>query len=178
MVEGEKTEEKTEEPTDEPKEETKEPIEYKEFTMPEGIEIEPESMGKFQEWASRNNLSQEAAQEAIDIQTALMRKAVTYMAAQRESMIEGWKEDTLKLDDFKGDAGLKNIEASAKALKNIAGDGFMELLDQSGLGNHPEMVKLGLAVHNLTKEDSYVPGGAPTSKPQTLEEALYGTKGV
>src|SRR5579859_718776 len=60
-----------EKPSEEPK-----PVEYKDFEVPEGIEVKPEQMAEFKAEAAKFGLSQEAAQAMISRHGAALKAAV------------------------------------------------------------------------------------------------------
>ena len=77
---GEAAEDVTEQAeTDQPEEEQSEekpgaPEEYADFTLPEGMEADPDLIAEFKAEAKRLNLSQEDAQKLVDIQAKLAEK--------------------------------------------------------------------------------------------------------
>lgn len=87
-----------EQPKETPKEPPKEPakpeelatelakeIEYTDFTLPDGFTKDDEAFGAFIPWAKENKLSQEQAQKALDMHSALMQKTVSQIIQQRET---------------------------------------------------------------------------------------------
>lgn len=172
-VTPEATPETTPEVKEEPaKEET--PQAYTEFVLPEGVELDGGMMKAFQDLAKKGDLSQELAQEFVDLQASGLKATQDKINQQITETNEVWKSEVLVMDDFKGERGLENIQSASDAFKKLGGDEFAEYLETTGLGNHPTMVKMGFEIHKLISEDTLVNGDASATGPKTLENALYG----
>ena len=169
-----KTETAPEVKTETAPEPEKQEIAYTDFTLPEGVELDSGMMTAFQDLAKKGELSQELAQEFVDLQTAGLKAAQEQINQQIADTNESWKSEVLAMDDFKGEKGIENIQAASDAFKKLGGDKFAEYLETTGLGNHPAMVKMGFEVHKLISEDTLVNGDASLTGPKTLENALYG----
>ena len=94
------------------KEETQkktEPITYTDFTVPDGIEIDKESMEAFKQIGSELGIKQEDAQKLLDLQTKLAQKQQSDFEAAMAKQAEDWQNEVLAIDTFKGDEGAKNI---------------------------------------------------------------------
>lgn len=156
---------------------TPEPVAFTDFSFPEGITIDPGAMAEFSELAKADGLSQESAQKYVDLQTKLVQGHTDSMVATLEQTSETWKQEVLANDLFKGDAGAENLKVASEAIKKLGGEKFSEYLETTGLGNHPEMVKLGFEISKLINEDTLVNSGSPGgNKSGSFESALYGTK--
>lgn len=145
------------------------PEEYEAFEVPEGIQINPELGEKFQEAAKKMNLTQEQAQEFITMQSE-------YALAQQNLVIEqrnAWA-DEVRADKELGGSKLNSTLASAgKALDKYGSPELRGLLDESGLGNHPLMVRFFNEVGKSVSEDTLEGGDVPESK-KSPAEILFG----
>jgi hypothetical protein len=96
-----------------------------------------------------------------------------------QQQIQQWQEDVRKDPEIGGDALGENLATAKKVLDAFdttddEGNGQLaQLLDQSGLGNHPAVVKTFHAIGQKLSEDNFVTGGAPQGE-QSREERLYG----
>ena len=142
-----------------------------EFTAAEGREFDPAVIAEFSAVAKELNLPQEAAQKVLD-------KMGPAIAARQEAAIADarakWVADT------KADAEIGGPELAQKiALANTTFEKFgtpelRALLDESGLGDHPEMLRWAHRVGKAMSEDGFVAGrsNAPdTRSPQNLYSA-------
>lgn len=167
QLEAGKTEDSTKDnPSEKPGESAAE-VEYV-FEMPEGIELDEARAADFKGIAKELNLSQEAAQKLVNLGIAREQEILD----RHTNMVKGWAEAV------EADTELSTSENKATARKVIDTFGTPELkqyLNTTGLGNHPELVRLALKVGKAMSEDAFVAGkssGAP--EPKSAEDILYG----
>ena len=87
---------------------------------------------------------------------------------QQKSWVEQAKADT----EYGNDKFDESISVAVKARDNFGTSEFNEMLDSSGLGNHPEMIRFLNRVGKAISEDSVVVGGNSTSA-LSREAVLY-----
>lgn len=156
----------------------KKPIEY-DLKAPEGMQLDAEALGEFKEIAKELGLENESAQKLTDLGTKLAAK---WEAKQVETIQQAqaeWAEQSKTDKRFGGDALQENLGVAKKALDTFATPELQQLLNQSGLGNHPEVINAFYNVGKAISEDRFVNGGkAPSNANQPLMEraakALYG----
>ena len=155
-----------------PTEETKSegvPEKY-EFKAPEGKAYDNAVLEPFAEAAREANLTQDAAQKILD------RMAPALAARQQEQVAAvrtGWLESSRTDKEFGGDKLQENLSAAKRALDSYAAPEFRKLLDDTGLGNHPEVIRMLVRVGKSMNEDSFVAGGAAFKGTQDLAAKLY-----
>ncbi len=144
------------------------PEAYEDFTVPEGLEIDQVAMDSFKDIAKNSNLDQETAQKFVDLYNEQIQK----MNQTHIETVGQWAKDSENDKEFGGRHFQENLATANKGLKNFFGDGFIQLLTQTGLGNHPEAIrgfhKIGLQL----KDGSVVKGAAPKTDPLA---AMYPT---
>ena len=133
-----------------------------EFKAEEGKEFDPVVLEKFGEVAKELNLSQDNAQKLIDkIAPALAERQM----AQLESAKAAWAESARSDKEYGGDKLTENLAVAQKAMNQFGSPELRTLLNESGLGNHPEIIRAFYRAGKAISEDSYVPngqGGAPS----------------
>lgn len=138
-----------------------------EFTAPEGIELDKASTDEFVAIAKELKLPKDAAQKVVDL-------AVKREVANREAhktMVNGWAE-TVKADKELGGDKLEASMATAKKAIDLGPPELKELLNNSGLGNHPAVFKWAHAVGKALSEDRFVTGKAG-EKPASVASTLF-----
>ncbi len=173
---GEAAEDATEQAeTDQPEEEQSEekpgaPEEYADFTLPEGMEIDPDLIAEFKAEAKRLNLSQEDAQKLVDIQAKLAEKQGKAILEQHQKTIAEWAEQ-VKTElgaDYK-----KELAFAAKAINKFGTPELREFFNATGIGNHPELVKVFINIGKQISEDAFVEGKTKAA-PKSAAEIIYG----
>ena len=161
-----------------PKAETKAPAEDKpvvpekyEFKAPDGREFDGETIAAYSEVARELGLSQDAAQKLLD-------RMGPQMAQRQEAQIQAvrneWTKSATSDKEFGGPALAENLSVAKKALDAFGTPELRDLLNTSGLGNHPEVIRLFYRAGKAISEDRFVGGSATTAKargPMTFDDA-------
>lgn len=152
-----------------------------ELTFSEGVTADAATIEEATPLLKELNLSNEQAQKFVPIIEAHTERAIKARDAQIDQFIteqrKGWL-DAAKSDE---QIGGKNWDATivdaAKALDRfgaVKGSEFRGLLDQTGLGNHPEMIRMFAAIGKAISEDTDFPRASGANAPaQSREEILY-----
>ena len=148
------------------------------------IEFEPETkvdkalLGQFQNWAHENKIPlDKAVSLAKDYEKSVNDKLKSVPELQAQAM-EKQKNDwlaELKADkEFGGANWDKNMSHINAAMKQYGTPELRELLDSSGMGNHPLVVKLMAQVGKDLAEPDFVRGDK-AGKEKSAAEVLYPT---
>lgn len=127
-----------------------------EFKSPEGTDIHADTLTNFSEVAKELNLSQDAAQKILD-------KMAPAMAARQAEAIEAvktqWADSARTDKEFGGDKLNENLGVAKKALDAFGTPELRTLLNESGLGNNPEVIRFMYRAGKAISEDGFVQGG-------------------
>lgn len=141
---------------------TKNAPEKYEFKAPEGKEYDSQLLEAFTGAAKEADLSQEVAQKLIDTMgPALAERQVE----QVKAVITGWTEQSKSDAEFGGEKFKENLGIAKKALDAFdpipSGEkttALRTLLDTSGMGNHPELIRVLYRAGKAISEDKFVAG--------------------
>lgn len=133
-----------------------------EFTAPEGQAFDENVVSQFSEVAKELNLPQDAAQKILD------KMAPVIQARQDETLqaVRSQWETTSKADkEFGGDKLAENLAVAKRAMDQFGTPELRELLNTTGLGNHPEVIRVLYRAGLAISEDGFVGGrGGNTAK--------------
>ena len=145
------------------------PAEYA-FSVPEGADLDEGAIAAFTEFARDAKLSQEHAQ-------GLLAKLAQAAPARRDKLIEQaraqWQQDAHADQEIGGDKLDENLGIAKKALEQFGSKELRSLLDESGLGNHPEMIRVFYKIGKAISEDGFVAGRASQQAQPTLAQQMY-----
>lgn len=131
------------------------PVEYAAFVAPEGVTLDAPVVEAFTGIAKELGLPQDKAQAVID-------KVAPAMKAQQDAAFETMKDTMLtaaKADAEIGGEKFDESVATAKlAIDTYFAPSFAKFLNDSGLGNHPEMIRGLMKAGAPLKADGHVPG--------------------
>ena len=116
-------------------------------------ELDPEVVTAFGEVAKELDLPQDAAQKVLDKVAPVIQAR---QAEQVEKARVEWAEESKSDDEFGGETFETNLEVAKTALNAFGTDPFKQLLSESGLGNHPEVIRFMYRAGKAISEDSYV----------------------
>ncbi|GAL57161.1 hypothetical protein EV102420_06_00350 [Pseudescherichia vulneris NBRC 102420] len=172
--EGEKPE--GEKPDGEKKQEEKKPEgapEKYEFKAAEGQELDATALEQFEPIARELNLTNEQAQKMVDLYgTQILPMVQKQQAEAWQKTTEQWAADVKADKEIGGDKLTANIGVAQRALETFGTPDLKEYLNASGLGNHPELIKVFVKVGKAMSEDGMVTG--KESGQRTAAEVLYG----
>lgn len=144
-----------------------------EFKAGEGVELDQEALKDFEPLARELNLTNEQAQKMVDLYSGKILPMVQKQQAEAwQKQTEGWAE-AVKADKEIGGANLtSSISTAQRALETFGSPELKEYLNTTGLGNHPELIKVFVKVGKAMSEDGMVTG--KESGQRTAAEVLYG----
>ena len=115
--------------------------------------LDPEVLTAFGEVAKELDLPQDAAQKVLDKVAPVIQAR---QAEQVEQARTEWAESSKSDDEFGGENLNANLEVAKTALDAFGTDPLKQLLSESGLGNHPEVIRFMYRAGKAISEDSYV----------------------
>lgn len=143
-----------------------------EFKPPEGQQFDTEVLSVFQEAAKELNLSQDAAQKILD------KMAPTVQARQMQQLEQirtDWANQATADKEYGGDALNENLAIAKKSLDAFGTPELRSLLQESGLGNHPEVIRFMFRAGKAISEDKFVGGARQGGKDAPKSNADYAT---
>lgn len=146
-----------------------------EFKAPENKNFDPEVIEAYSTVAKELNLPQESAQKILD---AIAPKIAERYEARQAEALQQFKADLVnqtKADkELGGDKLQENVAVAEKALAAFGTPELRKLLTDSGLSNHPEVIRAFFRAGKAISEDKFVPGGtAPPKGATNPAKALY-----
>lgn len=163
---------------DKPAEESKPAAETKpegapekyEFKAPEGKEYDASVLESFSAAAKDANLSQDAAQKLLEEMAPALAER---QQAQVKAVQEGWLEASKTDKEFGGEKLQENLAVAKKAMDAYASPELKTLLQTTGLGNNPEVIRLFVKVGKSISEDGFVPGSPTPTGEGDRAKRLY-----
>ncbi len=116
-------------------------------------ELDPEVLTAFGEVAKDLNLSQDAAQKVLDKVAPVIQAR---QAQEVEQVRTEWANEAKADQEFGGESLSANLEIAKTSLNAFGTDALKSLLSESGLGNHPEVIRFMYRAGKAISEDSYV----------------------
>jgi len=134
------------------------PEAYADFVMPEGTQLDDAALTEASPLFKELNLNQEQAQKVVDLYVKQVQAGEQKNADAFNQLTSEWRKAAENDKEFGGDKFDENIKIAQHAVDKYGTSGLKELLDEHGIGSHPEMVRFMVRVGHTLKED--VPGAA------------------
>lgn len=146
---------------------TKAPESY-DLQMPDGVELDTAAAEEFKGIAKEYGLTQEQAQKVADIGAKMVQRQTEAHQAQVQTWVDAVKTDK----EIGGDKLNENLAIARKTIDTFGSPELKEMLNVTGIGNHPEIVKLAYKIGKAISDDGFVRGGN-TSAPRSAAEVMY-----
>jgi len=154
--------------------ETASTSDYADFQLPEGVAMDEQLFGEFTKTAKDIGLSQDQAQSLVSMGAQLSQKIMNQAMSDQAARVTAWADETRNDKEIGGEKLQENLATAKKAMDAFGSDELIAVLDSTGLGNHPAIIKAFVKAGKAMSEDTLMPGGARVPTAQTsLAQKLY-----
>jgi len=162
--------------TETKKEETK-PAEVKyDLKLPEKSPLDAAHVEKIAAFAKERGFSQEQAQAVLERESAIVAEQAERQKAAVAEKVNSWLPMAKTDKEIGGEAFAQNAEIAKRVVERFGTPEFKQALNETGLGNHPELVRVFVRIGKQMTEDQLVlPGSQVRSEPKGAAEVLYGS---
>lgn len=152
---------------------TQEPVKY-ELKLPADALVDKSDLERIEADAKARGLSAEEAQSILDRENSALASFVEKQKKQTEGIVTGWKK-AVEADKEIGGANFpKNAEIAKRAVDRFGSQEFKQALEESGLGNHPELVRVFYKIGKAMENDEFLSGQPNSIGKKSPSELLYG----
>ena len=148
------------------------PENYEDFKTPEGVTLNGEVTTEFKTLAKELNLTQESAQRVADLGAKMMQNWASQLTEAIKKMHADWINGTKGDKEIGGDKLDENLAVAKKALDAFGTPELRTLLNESGIGNHPEIIRVFYRAGKAISEERVLTGGAPAPT-KTTAQRMY-----
>jgi hypothetical protein len=145
-----------------------------ELKLPEGSNLDASYLEQTKALAKELGLSQEAAQKLVERDSGLLSSVSERNAVQVREKTEQWAKDAQADKEIGGGNFQSSVNDARTALDKFGSPEFKNMLNQSGVGNHPELIRLLARVGKAMREDKMVTTSSQPARAQkSFAEAFY-----
>lgn len=167
---------------------------YEPFTLPENVKLDDKRvgdftniLGEFERTTKADHAEvQQFGQKAVDFHVAEVTKAVEGVEKTYQTLWEkqktDWKDQLMKDPEIGGNRFQTTVDSALKFIRTHGGNeeqqaSFRTLMDSSGLGNHPAMVRLLANAGMAMSEGKPLAAKSPApSVAKSKVETMYGKR--
>ena len=138
------------------------PEKYEDWKLPEGVVLEGENKGEVEAIFKELDLSQEKAQKLVDYEVKLRQQAADAAWDTFEKLVSDWGDAAKKDAEFGGNESKfkESMVHAVRARDEFGTAEFKQMLDSTGTGNHPEMIRFLYKVGKALGDAPMLKGGA------------------
>lgn len=150
------------------------PVEVQyDLKAPDNALFDNTHLEQFKGLAKELGLTPEAAQKLVERDNQLLSGFVDKRTQEWSTQTAQWGEQVKADKELGGENFNSTVTSARTALDRFASPEFKRMLNETGYGNHPELVRLFANIGKAMKEDRMVSTGAPVSKEKTMAEIFY-----
>lgn len=142
-----------------------------EFQMPEGIALDKSAADEFSGIAKEYKLTQEQAQKVAEVGAKMVQRQIEAHQAQVQSWIEAVKTDK----EIGGDKLNENLAVARRTIETFGSPELKDVLNATGLGNHPEIIKMAFKIGKSISDDGFVRGASSKADANDPAKKLFPT---
>lgn len=149
-----------------------------ELKLPKDTLLDAAYVAKVEAEAKAKGLSNDQAQAKLEEYSAMQTAFVQQQQEDFKKQQEAWVSEIETDKEIGGKAMKENIELAKRALFAFADDSFKKVLNESGLGNNPHLIRTFLRIGRRMGEDKLITTGkaGPTPKDErSRADRLYPT---
>lgn len=164
---------------------------YDAFTVPEGITLDTDRVSKFTEILAEletggkveHALVQQFGQKAVDFHISEIKEATDKLTSLYKQTWERqkteWKDTFLKDPEIGGNRFQTTVDSALNFIRTHGGTPeqqteFRNLMETSGLGNHPAMIRLLASAGRSMAEGKPLAAQKPVPAARSKTETMYG----
>ena len=160
-----------------------EAYDYKDVKLPKGAELDKEMLKEFDALNKETNLSQAQANKYMMLGVKLAQKNANNLPAMMQQITQAkitQYQQALNTDKeiCGGDRSKLNayLDVADKGYTALASDGLKQVLAETGLNYHPEVIKLFHLLGEKVGDDKLFNAKIPAGTGQDAADILYGSR--
>ena len=147
-----------------------------ELKLPKDSQLSEADQKRLTEYAKKQGLKKEAAQELLDAEETARKGYIESAVKERQKLLDSWVKETKNDKEIGGDNYNATVEQAKRVVKRFGTDEFVKELDESGYGNHKEVLRIFSRIGKAMDDDSFVEGkgGNEDKEEKSVAEKFYG----
>lgn len=146
-----------------------------ELTMPKDSTLDASHLERIAAEAKAQGLSNEEAQALLERDSQLHADFTKKEKEKVEGYITQWAQDAMNDKEVGGQSFKENAEISFRFIKHYGTPELVKFLEDTGLGNHPEVMRVVVRAAKDMGVDKFVQSGKTGEPAKTMAETFYGS---
>lgn len=144
--------------------------------LPDGSLLDKTDIERIVKTAKENEFAPEDAQKLLEAEHEAVKAYDVKQKAQLTEATKTWAEESKNDKEVGGEKFSENAELARRVVTKFGTPQLTKALTETGLGNHPELVRIMVRIGRALGDDQLVVGSAgPTPAAKSPAERLYPT---
>jgi len=143
--------------------------------VPDGSTLAPARIEEIAAYSKAQGFSATQAQALLDRETKAAATFQDNQIALLESEKVKWLDSTKADKEIGGDGFARNAEIAKRVIAKFGSESLKSALDNTGLGNHPELVRMLVRIGTEMKvlDGQFIEGGGSAGAGKSAADILY-----
>jgi len=148
-----------------------------EFNMPDGVELDEAKAADFSLMAKDASLTQAQADKFVSLYQKAQADGLEAQQEAWQDQLAAWRDEASSDKEIGGVKFQENIGLAKKGLDVFGNDALKEALNTSGMGNHPEIIRMLTKIGTAVSDDSFVFGKNAPQEKRSHADILFPNQG-
>ncbi len=150
------------------------PNEYN-LSLPQDSVLDEERVSEVKAFAKAQKLTNDDAQAILERDNAFKAAIIEGQKGELEEEQKAWVEASKVDSEIGGEKYNENVELAKRVIDKVGTPAFKKALVETGLGDHPELIRFCARMGKHLKDDNFVLSGtAPTETKKSTADLFYG----
>lgn len=150
---------------------------FESFKKPDDSELSDEDVQRILESAKEEGLGKEAAQKRVEEADSILKSFSERTMQTHQAMVNKWAVDAKADKEIGGDSYKESVELARRTAHKFGTKEFLESLNKTGFGNHPEVIRTFARIGRQMADDTLVTDGSQTlHQTRDLADVFYGNE--
>jgi len=127
-----------------------------EFKKIDGLDLAEDVLGKVKSFSATNNLKPDEAQKILDITADVVNSERNKTQGMILDRVKAWHELSLQDEEIGGVNVVEKMSSVKSFIKKFGNDNTMNVLRESGLASHPEVLRMLYRASKAISEDNFI----------------------
>lgn len=156
----------------------KEKAELDGLKPPEGSKLDGKHVESVKELAKSLGLNAAQTKQLLERDAKIVSDHEARFQAELKEKVETWHDAVMSDPEVGGSNFDRSVADCKRAINRFGSDAFKKAMNETGLGNHPEVVRVFARIGRSMSEDSVINGATPSKQRNpdrfaALGEAMY-----
>lgn len=148
-------------------------VDFANLELPEGMVLDDAAVEQFGSVIKELGLDQEQTQKMASAYAQLQQAKAQEAGEAFSQQLDQWYEQSTTDKEFGGDKFEESAKLAVQAVEKFGGPELKQVLENTGLGNHPEVIRFMYRVGKAVSEDNPGAGGNGPQEKRDRASVLY-----